>query len=129
MNSRGCDNEKMQAGYMKFCQNQHIGTHSCKKNNNRKRESSQRALPKIERRMLSLLKREAGEEQTITRPLRYYAGELRITRQKVRNTLRALEARHLIQIKDEWQEGILRMKVCLRKKERRGYESKTGNRD
>ena len=104
---------------MKFAEINTRKSTPCSIKDSRKRERAQRPrLTPIEKRMLSLLGSLADESGSVMKPMRYYAAELRTTRQKCKNVLQALERKGALRIREEWQDGIKRMRLTLKEKRR-----------
>lgn len=101
---------------MKFAEISHGGPKPCTgRNSTRNRESVQRQpLSGQKKKLLAILRREAGGTGAVVKPIRFYAAELRITRVRAKELLLSLQSAGFIKLKDEWEEGIRRMKVCIK---------------
>ena len=107
----------------KFAKIPHSKPLHCNKKNSRSREFMQKPrLTRLEARLLRLLDGIAGADGSVTKPLRYYCGELGCTRYEARNAINALESKGYLRMRAEWQGEIKRMRLCLRKEDT--HESK-----
>ena len=110
------ETDKRQGGFstkLKFAEINKKSPRPCMGKFNRNRESVKRSLSPRKRKLLSLIRREADENGTLVKPLRFYAEALRVTRYRAKELIYSLQSDGYIKIKTAFEGRFVRIKIEL----------------